>query len=306
MGAPLASAYREYPTLHPREGWAELDSRRVFSAVKETIAEVVAQLQADPPTALCVGSMGEAMTPVTADRRILGNCILGADVRGAEHADRLAREMGQEAFYAINPNILAPNYSLPKLLWLREHEPELFEGAWKFLLWGDLAGYLLGGEPVTSHSHANRTLLYDIRREDWSEPLLTWAGVERAKLPKPVASGTVAGTVSDPVAAELGLPRGVKIVVGGHDQCMNSLGAGVCSAGRATCGIGTVECIMPTYDHIPAGRADAQRRPERRASRRRRALRLISLQSKRRAGALVPRHVRPGRSAGLAAGSRYL
>ena len=250
-GLCLATAYREYPTLHSQPGWEELDAKLVLQRLWECIAEVARQTASDPITALSISTMGEAMTPVSANREILGNSILSVDLRGAEYIDQLAADIGQEAFYAINPNILAPNYSLPKLMWLRENQPDLYERAWKFLLWEDLVVYMLGCEPLTSHSHANRTLLFNIRTEDWSAPLLGWAGIEETKLPKPVASGTIAGQVSDLVAKELGLPKGVSVVVGGHDQCCSLLGAGVYDAGKAVCGIGTVECITPTYAAIP-------------------------------------------------------
>jgi xylulokinase len=195
--------------------------------------------------------MGEAMTPVSDERRILGTCILSSDTRGLEYVRSLSRQISQEAFFQINPNIFGPQYSLPSLLWLREHQPALFAQAYKFLLWGDLVTFMLGCDPVTSYSHANRTLLFDIRGEDWSDALLLLTGIERAKLPVPTPSGTVAGLVSDCVARELNLPKGVVVVVGGHDQCCNSLGAGVYQAGKAVCGIGTFECITPTYGHLP-------------------------------------------------------
>lgn len=250
-GEMLATAYREYPTLRPRAGWAELDSRRVMACVRETLAEVASRTAGDPVTALCVSAMGEAMTPVSRDREILGTCILSSDERGAEYLQAIARQIGQENFYQINSNILGPNYSLPKLLWLRERQPDLYARTDKFLLWGEMVGYMLGCEPLTSHSLANRTLLFDIRKGDWSDRLLALAGIEREKLPKPVPSGTIAGVVSNQAAAELGLPKGVVVIVGGHDQCCNSLGAGIYRAGSAVCGIGTYECITPTYDRIP-------------------------------------------------------
>jgi xylulokinase len=250
-GECLASAYREYATLHPCPGWAELDSRAVWNSVQETIAEVSGLLSRDPVRALCVSSMGEAMTPVSADRQILGHCILSSDTRGVEYVEALTRHMPQEAFFRINPNILGPQYSLPKLLWLRESQPALYMQAHKFLLWGDLVAFMLGCDPVTSYSHANRTLLFDIRQEDWSDPLLLWTGIERAKLPIARPSGSVVGTVGERAAQELNLPGAVLVVVGGHDQCCNSLGAGVYQAGKAVCGMGTFECITPTYDHLP-------------------------------------------------------
>jgi xylulokinase len=250
-GGCIASAQREYPTVHPRPGWAELDSRLVLARVKEVIAEVASKTGHDPVTALCVSSMGEAMTPVGRDGQALANSILQVDIRGTGYAQRLEADFGREAFYAINPNIPGPNYSLPKLLWLRDNEPALFGNTWKFLLWGDLVSVMLGAEPVTSFALANRTLLFDIRKEAWSEPLLAWSGIDAARLPRPVPSGTVAGEVRADVAAELGLPAGVKIVVGAHDQCCGALGAGICTAGKAVCGMGTVECITPVYNGIP-------------------------------------------------------
>ena len=250
-GRCLAISYREYPTIYPKTGWVEVDSRSVLQQVWQTITEVAVQTQDDPVTALSVSTMGEAMTPVSMDGKILGHCILMSDNRGTQYADQLAEQVGQEAFYEINPNILGPSYSLPKLLWLRDNQPQLYQRAEKFLLWGDLVVFALGCEPLTSYSLANRTLLFDIRKEDWSERLLELTGIEPDKLPQPVASGTVAGTVSDEIAKQLQLPKGVQVVVGGHDQCCNSLGVGIYEPGKAVCGIGSYECITPTYNHIP-------------------------------------------------------
>ncbi|NIA07798.1 MAG: hypothetical protein GWP14_09250 [Actinobacteria bacterium] len=250
-GRCLAIAYREYATIYPKPGRVELDSRHVLEQVWKAVAEVAAQTQNDPIRALSVSTIGEAMTPVSMDGKILGNCILMFDDRGAQYADQLTEKIGQQAFYEINPNILGGYYSLPKLLWLRDNDLKFYERAEKFLLWGDLVLFALGCEPLTSYSLANRTLLFDIRQEDWSDKLLELTGIQRSKLPKCVSSGTVAGTVSDSMAARLGLPKGVQVVVGGHDQCCNSFGAGIHEPGKAVCGIGTVECITPTYNYIP-------------------------------------------------------
>ena len=250
-GRCLASAYREYAPRAPRPGWVELDSEAVFEQVRSAIAEVAAEASSDPITAIGISSMGEAATPVSADRQVLGPCILMSDTRGGEYVRQLEEALGQQSFYAINPNILAPSYTMPKLCWLRDHQPALYRRADAFLLWADLVALLLGGRAVTNYSLANRTLLFDLRRQDWSDELLAASGLHREKLAPCVASGTVAGTVSPAMANELHLPRDVAIVVGGHDQCCNALGAGIVRSGRAVCGIGTYECIAPVYDRIP-------------------------------------------------------
>ena len=250
-GRCLAAAYREYATIQPQPGQAQLDSRDVLDKVFETIAEVAGQVGSDPITALCVSSMGEAVTPVSAEREILDGCILSSDTRGEQYVQDLAAQLDPQELYRINPNIPGVQYSMPKLCWVRDNQPDIYARADKFLLWGDLVGFMLGGEPITSLSHASRTLLLDVQAEDWSDTLLGLSGIDRAKLPRPAGSGTLAGTVSPDMARRLGLGDGVKIVVGGHDQCCNALGAGIHQAGRAVCGIGTFECITPVYDHIP-------------------------------------------------------
>lgn len=250
-GKLLAEAYREYPTLHEGEGWAELDSRHVWRCVKEVIGTVAVETSGDPISALCVSSMGEAVTPVAEDRTILGNCILSSDTRGGKHADLLRDCFGQESFFEINPNILGAHYSLPKMLWLKEHQSDIYERADKFLLWGGLVGFMLGCDPSASYSLANRTLLFDIHAEDWSPEIADIVGMDINKLPRCLPGGDIAGTVSDVMADELGLRHGVRVVVGGHDQCCNALGAGISQAGRAVDGLGTYECITPVYDHVP-------------------------------------------------------
>ncbi len=252
-GRPLKGAYREYPTLHPAPDRSELDGETVWAAVKAVIAEAASGATAagDPVTALSVSSMGEAVVPLTRDRRIAGRSILSSDTRGGDLLEPLRKAYAPEAFYGINPNIIGPNYTLPKLLWHRAHEPALFEKADWFLLWGDAVGFLLGGEPTACHSLANRTLLFDLRRGDWSDELLRLSGIPRGKLGRCVAAGAVTGTVSAAAARSLGLPAGVTIVAGGHDQCCNALGAGVCAAGQAVCGIGSYECLTPAYSRLP-------------------------------------------------------
>lgn len=246
-GSCLAQAYREYDMLHPKPGWSELSSEHVWQQAKIVIAEVVAKSSADPVTALSISSLGEAFVPVSKDRRILDNSILCVDDRGKEHMDGLVEHFGRENLYAINPNLTGPNYSLPKLLWLRENRAEVYQQADYFLLWADFIAFMLGADPVANSSLANRTFLFDLDRNDWSDKILAWSGVPRHKLGKVVPGGKVIGTVSAEMASELGLPRDVQVVSGGHDQCCNALGCGGITAGRAVYGMGSFDCITPMY-----------------------------------------------------------
>ncbi len=251
-GEIIALAYREYPILHPQPGWSELDMRDVWSKVKQVIREVTQSARQDPVIALAVSSMGEAMTPVSlAERTILDSAVLGIDERGAEYVEAMGVRPGAPGLHEINGNVPGLAHSAPKLAWLRDHRRDMFERADRFLLTSGLIGFLLGGEAVTDPSLANRTLLLDVRTADWSLELLEDTGIPREKMPPVVPSGTLAGEVTAELAGELGLPRGVKIITGGHDQSCNALGAGVVRTGRAVYGMGTFICITPTYDHLP-------------------------------------------------------
>ncbi len=246
-GRLLASAYEEYDFSRPEPGWAQLDSVAVWEQVKRTIRAVAANASTDPIQAVSVSSLGEAMVPVTQDRQILDPSILNFDVRGEEYLPGLSRAIENERLYRINGNTLGNHYGLTKLKWIQQHQPELYERTWKFLLWGSFIPFMLGAEPAVDYSLANRTLLFDVDRCNWSDELLKLTGLDRTKLPDVVPAGTVIGQVSGQMAHELGLPANVAIVAGGHDQCLNAVGCGVIQPGRAMYGMGTYLCAVPVF-----------------------------------------------------------
>jgi xylulokinase len=246
-GQLLASAYQEYDHLRAHPGWAELDAVAVWEKIKSMISTVGASAGSDPITALAVSSLGEAVVPVTEDRQILGPSILNFDVRGEAYLERLAQDLCDERLYKINGNTLGNHYGLTKLMWINEHQPELYERTFKFLLWGSFVPFMLGAEPVADYSLANRTLLFDIDRESWSEELLQVAGLDKTKLPAVAPSGTVIGQISAKVARKLGLPTNVAIVTGSHDQCATAVGCGAIKEGRAAYSMGTFICITPMF-----------------------------------------------------------
>ena len=246
-GMPLASAYEEYDFSHTTPGQAELDVLDVWNRIKRTIAAATRGSRTDPVSALAVSSMGEAMVPVTRDRGVLGPSLLNFDVRGNEYLPALAGAIDDETLYRINGNPLGANYGLTKLMHLRDHEPEVYRGAWKFLLWSGFVSFMLGAEARTDYSLANRTILFDVDRAGWSPKLAEIAGLDLGKMADVVPAGTVIGEVSAAVGAEVGLRAGTPIVAGMHDQCANAVGLGVVGAGHGMCGMGTYLCIVPVF-----------------------------------------------------------
>ncbi len=250
-GRLLSLAYEEYDIQRPQPGWAELAVLPVWEKVQSTIRQAVAAAAGDPVRALSVSSMGEAMVPVTLDRKVLGPSLLNFDTRGNEYLNQWRPHLPDERLYRINGNTLGGQYSLTKLRWIKDHQPELYAQADVFLLWGGFVPFMLGVEPFVDYSLANRTLLFDLATTDWSDELLALTGLDREKLPRPVPSGTVMGQVSRQAAEALGLPLGVLVVAGGHDQCINGVGCGAIAPGRAMYGMGTYICMMPVFDRRP-------------------------------------------------------
>lgn len=251
-GTIVALRYTEYDIQRPQPRTAELDSASVWKQIHAVIRDAVAASAVGREIgAVAVTSMGENMVPVTRDRTILGPSILNVDYRGEEFLADLEARMPTDQLYARNGNVWGNQYSLPKLLWIKKHQPELYDRTDYFLHWAAFVTFMLGGEPTVDFSLANRSLLFDINRETWSDDLLALSGMDGAKLPLPVASGTPVGAIGARQAAALGLPAGIPLVSGAHDQCANALGCGVIEDGMAMYGMGTFPTIAPVYAAVP-------------------------------------------------------
>ena len=250
-GKILGQAYREYPHLYPRPGWVEMDSDEVWAAIKQAIAQAVSRAGGrDPVRALAVSSQGEGVTAIGRDGQALANSIVSFDNRTTAQSEWWERHLGKRALFAITGQPLHPMYTVNKIMWWRDNEPQLFEQAWKFLCYEDFTIFRLGAEPAIDYSLAARTMAFDVRAERWSRDVLDAAGVEPERLAAIAPSATVVGRVRDDLAQELGLPPGVAIVTGGHDQPCGALGAGIVEPRIAMDATGTVECITPACPEL--------------------------------------------------------
>lgn len=247
QGAFQALAYREYPLITPRAGWAELDSALVCHACLEVLQEVTTAVPADPVRALAISCQGEAFTPLDAQGRFLARAMVSSDARAAELARQWSAQFGRYRLYELTGHTPHPMFTLFKLLWLREQAPDIWSQVHRFYCFEELLQRQLGLEPAISWPLAGRTMLFNVRTHRWEEEILAAAGLEASQLAKPVPSGTVVGQIPPAIAGPLGLPEGVLVVAGGHDQTCGALGAGVVQPGVAMYATGTVECICPCF-----------------------------------------------------------
>lgn len=251
-GTCLAFSRRSYSPILSSPGRMELDCRLMLDLILETIKEAleVSKEKKDPVTALSVASFSEAVVPLDRKGTILGNSIAGNDNRHSSSINVL-KDLDPLYFYKINPNILSFTYTYPKLAWYRDERPEFYAKVWKFLNWSDFLVYYLTGNPGSTFSHANRTLLFDIIKEDWSNELLDIVNIDRSVLADTVPGGTVMGCIKPELARSLGFRDSVSVVSGGHDQCLNALGSGAIQEGQSVTGIGTFECTTIVFDSLP-------------------------------------------------------
>ncbi len=245
----VVSASCGYVLLSTRQGIAQLDAAVTWSRIENAIQEVLSNpaVSSREVRAVSFSSMGEAAVPVRLDRTVVGPSILANDVRGVEYAARLDREISARDLFRISPNRVGPNFSFSKLMWIREHDPDTYQAADKFLFWADFIAFMLGADPFASNSLANRSLLFDVRENRWSDALLDWSGIDRRKLGDIASGGDVVGTVRPDLARRFGLRDDVLLVAGGHDQVLNALGCGCIENGSAVVGMGTYESYCPIF-----------------------------------------------------------
>lgn len=241
-GENLGREYRDYPVRRAVDA-QEVDAVALGESVLACVK--AAKSRFGKIDALGVTSFGEAFVLADEGGRPLRPVILCTDPRGADECRELCEKVGERriaSIVGVRPHSM---YSLPKLMWIRNHEPEVFAKAKSAMLIEDYAIFLLTGQRKTDHSCATRTMAFDIRMLDWSDEILNAAGMPRSMFSEPIPPGSVAGVAED----------GMKVIAAAHDQVAAAVGAGVFEPGMAADGAGTVECVTPMYERIPEDEA---------------------------------------------------
>jgi xylulokinase len=246
-GKELGQSYREYPTVVPEDGWAELDSNLVRDRCFEVMGEAQATCPDDAVRGLAVSCQGEAFTPIGPNGDSLSNAMISFDTRAAEIMQGWSDRFGVKQLYRLTGHTAHPMFSVFKLLWLKEKRREIFKRSVKYLCFEDFLQFHLGIEPHIAWSLAGRTMLFNIHNHRWDNQILERIGVGPERFAEPTPSGKIIGTVDPSISRALGFDSEVRVVSGGHDQPLGALGAGVISPGKAMYATGTSECITPAF-----------------------------------------------------------
>jgi len=248
-GTLLAKAGREYPVDFPHPNWAEQDIEKVWALTQEVLRNIIRQSGEKVVDALAISAHGEAVTPVDEQGYPLRPTILGMDTRTDEQNTWLRDHLGAEHLFNLTGMPVHTINTLPKLLWLKQYEPAIWERAARFLLVEDYFIHKMTDQAVISHCLASRTQLYDQWRGDWSDEILSILELKRSRLSRITASGTAVASMNPDLAASLGLAHPPLVVAGGHDQACGALGVGLTRSGLASVSTGTaevVEVVLPT------------------------------------------------------------
>lgn len=247
-GKLLASHYLSYPTNYPKPGWAEQnpdDWKRAFVASTAAVLSEAGVRKEDVAAVTFSGHM-LGCVPVAADGRVLRDTVfLWADHRSQEEAETIVDRIGWEPFYRrTGGGLELALYPAAKQLWLKQHEPDLYDKTHLFLGTKDLLVHWLTGRFATDYSDASNTGLLDLEKRCWAADYMEALGLDLKKLPAEILpSIEIVGQVTRKAAEETGLAEGTPVVLGGGDVPCAAVGAGVVQEGTAYNYIGSASWV---------------------------------------------------------------
>ena len=243
-GAVAGEAESPLQVSVPMPGWAEQDPSDWWQGTVDAVRAACAQ--AGIRDVESIGLSGQMHSSVLLDRadRLLRPAILWNDVRTTAQCRFITDRLGKTGLRRLVGNPALEGFTAPKLLWVREEEPRLFERARAVLLPKDYVRLLMTAEKATEPSDAAGTLLFDVRRGCWSAEILAVLQLDPAMLPPVRGSSSVTGRLTQAAAEELGLRQGTPVVGGGADNAAAAVGSGVVGQGALQTSIGTSGAVV--------------------------------------------------------------
>jgi xylulokinase len=261
-GAVQGVGVAEYGFESPHPLWSEQDPDLWWDAAVKAIGAVLRDTRTRAEDVAAIGLTGQMHGLVLLDRsdQVLRPAILWNDQRTAAECDLIRAAVGPERLVSITGNDAVTGLTAPKLVWVRDHEPDVWRQVAHVLLPKDYVRLRLTGEYALDKADGAGTLLFDLAARDWSAEVVAALGIDHAWLPRTHEGPDVTGTVSTAAAAATGLRAGTPVVAGGGDQAANAVGVGVVAPGTMALSLGTSGVVFAATDqpfHDPRGRVHA-------------------------------------------------
>lgn len=251
-GKVLRQVTREYPLSIPEPGWSEQRPEDWWEAVLSGIPELTAGGAAGDVRAIGLGGQMHGLVALDGQDRVIRPAILWNDGRTAQETAYLNQVIGRERLAQYTGNIAFAGFTAPKLLWMRDREPENFRRIAKIMLPKDYITYQLTGVHATDYSDASGTLLLDVKNRCWSREMCQICGISEDILPRLFPSAQAVGTLRPHVARRLGLSPDVLVCAGAGDNAAAAVGTGTVGAGRCNISLGTSGTIFIALDGFRA------------------------------------------------------
>ena len=251
-GAIVKTVVREYDVYSPQPGWSQQNPLDWWEALLNGIEELCNQIDRSCVTGIGVAGQMHGLVSLDENDQVIRPAILWNDGRTAKQTQYLNTVIGESKLAEHTANIAFAGFTAPKLLWMKENEPELFGRIHKIMLPKDYINYLLTGVHATDFSDASGMLLLDVEHRCWSKPMLEICGITEEQLPRLFESFEVIGTLRPEVAAQWGFGENVTVIAGAGDNAAAAMGMGTCRDGLCNISLGTSGTVFIATDTFKA------------------------------------------------------
>ncbi len=256
-GALLASALVTYPLHSPKPNWAEQDPADWEKASYEALASLAGKINISDVKGLGLTGQMHGSVFLDGNNKVLRPAILWCDQRTAAQCDAINSKVGEKKLLELVSNPALTGFTAPKILWLRDNEPEHYDKIRKVLLPKDYIRFCLTDEFATDVADASGTLLFDVTNRTWSRELLSMLEIDADWMPESYEGTAVTGKLSATAAQKTGLPAGLPVVAGGGDCAAGGVGCGVVRRGVVSASLGTSGVVFAFSEDVhtdPEGR----------------------------------------------------
>ena len=237
---------KNYPLIQLKSGYSEQDPEEWVDKTIQGLSVLMKRFTGNPVDIEGISFSGQMHGLVLLDQNldVLRDAILWNDTRTTKQCRAIEDAIGQEKLLQITKNPVLEGFTLPKIIWVKEHEPEIFSKASVFLLPKDYVRFRLTGEIHSEYSDAAGTLLLDVSKKAWSEEICQLVGVDYSLCPPLIASHQLVGHLLPNVAERTGLAKSVQVFAGGADNACGAIGSGILSEGKTMVSIGTSGVVL--------------------------------------------------------------